>query len=137
MRDPEAMNTPAPDALEQDVLSRPREWLVPLLYEHLVDSLRQASRQMAANNVEGKAASLERASAIVFELHATLDFEHGGELAPRLAALYAYFAGEITAVGRSLDREQLARLVAMLSDLHDGWTRAAERARPRASAPGS
>ena len=31
------------EALENEILTRPREWLVPLLYEHLLSSLRRAS----------------------------------------------------------------------------------------------
>ena len=120
-------------ALEQDVMSRSREWLVPLLYEHLLVNLRRASDQIAARDYEGKAVSLEKASAILFELLAMLDFERGGELASRLAALYSYFAGEVGTVGRTLDTALLARLIQMIASLHESWTYAAAATSPRAS----
>jgi flagellar protein FliS len=111
--------------LEAEVMSRPKQWLVPLLYEHLLANLKRASVQIEACDFEGKAASLNKASAIVFELLASLDYEKGGELAKRLAALYAYFASEISAVGRSLDVARLARLIEMIAGLHESWVQAA------------
>ncbi len=121
--------------LEAEVMSRPKQWLVPLLYEHLLANLKRASVQIEARDLEGKAASLSRASAIVFELLASLDFEKGGELAKRLAALYAYFATEITTVGRSLDVAHLARLIEMIAGLHESWVQAAEATSPRSGSP--
>jgi flagellar secretion chaperone FliS len=120
--------------LEAEVVGRPKEWLVPLLYEHLLKHLRRAAIQFEARDLEGKAASLEKAQAIVLELAASLDHEKGGELAQRLSALYTYFAGEIMAVGRTLDAQHLGRLTAMIADLHDGWVRAAESVSPRGRA---
>jgi flagellar secretion chaperone FliS len=117
--------------LEADVMTRSAQWLVPLMYEHLLACLKRAAVQIEASDFAGKAESLTKASAIVFELLASLDFEKGGELASRLAALYAYFAREITAVGRSLDAEHLTRLIAMIEGLHESWVRAAEATSPR------
>jgi len=111
--------------LENDVLSRPKEWLVPLLYEHLLAQLRRAQVQIQQRDYEGKATSLEKASSIIIELLATLDREKGGELAQRLAALYAYFGSEITAVGNTLDVDRLARTMEMVSSLHESWVIAA------------
>jgi flagellar secretion chaperone FliS len=125
--------------LEAEVLSRPKEWLVPLMYEHLLSSLRRAAVQIAAGDLEGKAVSLEKAQGIVMELIASLDFERGGEIAPRLSALYAYFSGEIMAVGRSLDQGQLERLIEMIAGLHEAWVQAATAVSPRvgSTAPGA
>ncbi|HEV2644088.1 MAG TPA: flagellar export chaperone FliS [Candidatus Elarobacter sp.] len=111
--------------LENDVISRPKEWLVPLLYEHLLAHLRRAHLQIEQRDFEGKAASLEKASAIVIELIQSLDREKGGELAQRLAALYAYFGSEILAVGRSLELGRLTQMMDMVSSLHESWVIAA------------
>jgi flagellar secretion chaperone FliS len=117
--------------LEAEVLSRPKEWLVPLMYEHLLSNLRRADLQIASGDYEGKSVSLEKAQSIVLELIGSLDFARGGEIASRLSALYAYFATEIMTVGRSLDRAQLGRLIEMIEGLHDAWTQAAEAVAPR------
>lgn len=116
--------------LENDVVSRPKEWLVPLLYEHLLAHLRRAQIQIQQREYEGKAASLEKASDILIELMGALDRDKGGELAERLAALYAYFGSEILAVGRSLDTGRLGKTVEMISSLHESWVIAARTQSP-------
>lgn len=117
--------------LENDVLSRSPEWLVPLLYEHLLTRLRRAGVQLESGDVEGRAESLSRANAIVLELAATLDREKGGELAEHLSSLYAYFALEIMNLGRTQDILHLRRLTDLVAELHEAWTLAAEQVAPR------
>jgi flagellar secretion chaperone FliS len=112
---------------DTEVLTSTQERLVPLLYEHLLRSLRQADRQIEAGDIEGRSASLQKASAIVFELLGSLDFEAGGELASRLAGLYGFFAGEIADIGRTRDSERLDALIQMISGLHDAWDQAARQ----------
>jgi flagellar secretion chaperone FliS len=117
--------------LEADVMSRSPEWLVPLLYEHLLSSLRRAGAQIESGDIEGKAASLDRATAIVMELLGSLDTEKGGEIAERLGSLYGFFAGEILTASRTLDVARLDRLIAMITELHASWVAAAESVAPR------
>lgn len=107
------------------MLGRSPEQLVVLLYEHLLTCLRRAQAQMPAGDVEARGQNLEKASDIVFELLSALDMEAGGEIASRLAALYAYFVGEIGALGRKPDRERADRLIALIAGLHESWARAA------------
>jgi flagellar protein FliS len=111
--------------LERRVMSSSRERLVPLLYEHLVANLRRAKLQIEAGDLEGKAASIGKASSILLELRGTLDFEKGGEIAERLSALYSYFAAELLTIGRSLDVVMLDRITTMAASLHEAWERAA------------
>jgi flagellar protein FliS len=120
---------------EARVLGRTPEQLVVLLYEHLLTCLRRARAQMPAGDIEGRGHDLERASDIVFELLSALDMEAGGEIASRLAALYAYFVGEIGALGRKPDEERADRLIALIAGLHESWARAA--ATPAATGGGA
>ena len=120
--------------LENDVLSRSPEWLVTLIYEALLTNLRRAALQIESGDLEGKASSLGRASALVTELMSTLDHDRGGDLADRLASLYAYFALEIMNIGRSLNATNLLGLIAMLEELHGAWIQAAEQVAPRSGA---
>lgn len=119
--------------LENDVVSRPKEWLVPLLYEHLLAQLRRSQVQIQQHDYEGKAVSLEKASDIIIELMSSLDRDTGGELAQRLAALYGYFTTEIIAVGRSLDANRLSKTIDMIASLHESWVIAARTQRPAGS----
>ncbi|MBW3630161.1 MAG: flagellar export chaperone FliS [Gemmatimonadetes bacterium] len=119
--------------LANDIMSRRPEWLVPLLYEHLLVSLQRAGVQITARDFEGKAKSLDRASAIIAELLGSLDHEKGGEIAAQLSSLYAFFTVEILNIGRTLDQDALGRLVELISELHGAWVAAAEQVAPRAS----
>ena len=126
-----AYGNSAAQYLEADVLSRPREWLVPLVYEHIASNLARAKVQIEQKDYEGKAKSLQRAGGLVQELLATLDREQGGELAERLVSLYAFLAAEIVTVGRTLDTDYLQRLIGIVAELHEAWVQAAEQVAPR------
>jgi flagellar protein FliS len=119
--------------LEAEVLSRQPEWLVPLMYEHLLLNLRRASKQIELGDQEGKTVSLDKASAIVMELIGALDFERGGELARQLSGLYLFFSTEMIGARQQVDTARLQRLIQMISDLHEAWSQAAEAVAPRAS----
>lgn len=112
-------------------MSRPKEWLIPLLFEHLLSSLRRAAVQIEVNDISGRAQSLEKASAIVLELSSSLDRENGGALANDLASLYAFFVTEIMQIGLSPNVLRLEKLSLIVEELLDAWTRAAEEVSPR------
>ncbi len=110
---------------QTSVLSASREQLVPLLYEHLLVSLRRASRQIQTGDIEGKASSVEKATAILYELMGSLDFDAEAELASRLASLYAYFLKEVNDASRRLESGRLDPLIEMVGSLHESWVEAA------------
>jgi len=109
---------------ENAVLTTSREDLIPLLYEHLLVSLRRASRQISDRDIQGKAASVGKAQSILYELLGSLDFEAGEELASRLASLYTYFLKELGEASRALDAKRLDPLIEMVSSLHESWVEA-------------
>lgn len=111
---------------EAEVLGSSRERLVVLLYEQLLMNLTRAGHQIERGDIEAKAKSLDRASAVVFELLSALDQDAGGELVSRLAALYTYLISEISAIGRTLSLERLARASALVRVLHESWAQAAQ-----------
>jgi flagellar secretion chaperone FliS len=110
---------------EADILTLSSHQLVPALYARMLEHLRGAVRAIEAGELEAKAHHLEHALAILFELMASLDLNGGGEVAPRLMALYSYFASEIVSIGRTLDVELLGRIVEMIAGLHESWEQAA------------
>jgi len=122
------MNHQAPGATyrESSVMGMSQKQLIPLLYEHLLVGLKRASKQIRERDVEGKAVSVEKATGILYELLASLDFDQGGEIAGRLASLYTYFLKEITEASRSLDADRLDPLVDMISSLYEAWLEVVE-----------
>lgn len=95
--------------------------LVPELYTALESSLGLIDSAIAWGDADGKSQALEAAMAIVFDLIASVDFERGGELAPRLAALYGFFSSELLFIARFDGREQLRALQDMLAVLRGTW----------------
>lgn len=106
---------------ENAVRASTPEQFVPLLYEGLLAQLRRGARQIRDGNIEGKSESVSRASDIVHELLASLDFERGGEIAPPLASLYAFWIREIGEAGRTMDAARLEALEPMVSSLCGAW----------------
>lgn len=94
---------------------------VPEHYELLLGSLARAERELESGAAAGRIPSLEEASGIVFDLLYSLDFKHGGELVPRLAALYGYIANELLNVGKTGDRVRLTHLREMVTSLRKSW----------------
>jgi len=95
---------------------------IPDQYELLLSKLACAEREfMDEATSSGRSAHLEEASGIVFDLLYSLDFRRGGELVPRLAALYGYIASQLLLVGKSRDREQLVHLRDMITTLRQSW----------------
>lgn len=94
---------------------------VPDQYELLLSKLALAERELEASDIGGRSGHLEEASGIVFDLLYSLDFKHGGELVPRLAALYGYIGNELLNVGRTGDTVQLGHLRDMIATLKQSW----------------
>lgn len=110
---------------ETAVMSSSAERLVPVLYEQLLVNLRRGTVRVRNGDVEGKYQSLVTASDIVAELLAALDFDAGGELATRLAALYGFWLREISSAGRELDPKRLEGVSEMVASLLEAWEEAA------------
>ena len=101
--------------------ARQPDTTIPDQYEQLLAKLARAERELEAGQ-GGRSTHLEDASGIVFDLLYALDFKQGGELVPRLAALYGYIGNELLNVGRTGDREQLAHLRDMITTLRQSWS---------------
>jgi flagellin-specific chaperone FliS len=94
---------------------------IPAQYDLLLAKFALADRELEVHGIRNRGAHLEEASAIVFDLLYSLDFKNGGELVPRLAALYGYIGNELLNVGRTGDRVQLGHLRDMIETLKQSW----------------
>jgi flagellar secretion chaperone FliS len=110
---------------EMDVLAMSPPRRVLLIYGFVLSNLRQALRAMGTKDFEAKSRHLCRALEGVQELLVSLDRDAGGELAERLAGLYAFFSTEIVAVDRLLDSARLERIIGLIASLHEAWEQAA------------
>lgn len=106
---------------ELDVLSMSPGGRLLLLYRHLEGNLRLALRALEGEDVENRTARLGKASDIIAELLGSLDLAQGGEVADRLASIYAWILGELPTLLSPRDGDRLTRIVDMVSDLQSAW----------------
>lgn len=121
--------------LVADIGTRSKEWLVPLLYEHLVKHLRRMDLAIDRQDAALQATAAAKASDILYELLGTLDIDAAPQIAKSLASLYSFLIAELLRIGRTKDRKSLARVIRICADLQDAWTQAAEQVAPRGAAP--
>ncbi len=121
--------------LENEILSRPKEWLVPLLYEHLVKHLRRLDQAIQTGNVALQAQASTKASDILYELLGTLDHGPAPHISKPLASLYAFLIAELLRITRSKDTRALGRVIGITSGLLEAWTKAAEQVAPKGAKP--
>lgn len=120
--------------LTADIGTRSKEWLVPLLYEHLVKHLRRMELAIERKDAALQASAAAKASDILYELLGTLNVEAAPQIARPLASLYAFLVAELLRIGRSRDVRALRRVIAICADLQGAWTQVAEQVAPRQAA---
>ncbi len=112
--------------------------LIVMLHERLLADLRGGALAIEAENIEAKAARLQSAYDVIYELMASLDREAGGEISHRLSALYSYMISRIGEGSRTLDPEPLNEVAKHVESLLSAWsTLAAESRESPPSFPGA
>lgn len=94
---------------------------IPAKYDELLVKLADADRDLEQHDVPGRSSHLEEASGIIFDLLYSLDFRQGGELVPRLAALYGYIASQLLLIGKTRNRTDLTHVRDMIRTLKQSW----------------
>ena len=117
--------------LENEILGRSPEWLVPLLFEHLLINLKRAQLQTQAADTLNRAISLSKASSILFELLASLSHDGCEEISGRLSGLYGFWLAELMEQNRTPDVQRLGVIIEMVGELHQAFLGAAEEVAPR------
>jgi len=107
--------------LESRVLSAGPIELVRLLYQTATGAVRDARRHLEEGAVIERSRAISKASAVVLELTAALDFERGGEIAQRLAQLYDYMLRRLTEANFKQTDAPLAEVLGLLTTLAEGW----------------
>lgn len=120
-------NAPAYRAAYQRsaVLTASQGQLIVMLYDGASRFLGQAAAALGERQFELAHNKLRRAEMIINHLQASLDYENGGEIAPRLYAIYAFCKRHLNQarVTGSIDRIEEVR--ALLRTLRDAWAQVA------------
>lgn len=122
-----ATNYTAPRAAYQRsaVLTASQEQLIVMLYDGANRFLIQAGVAMGERQIEDAHNKLRRAEMIISHLQASLDFEQGGELASRLAAIYVFCQRHLNQARIHADPERIEQVRGLLCTLRDAWAQIA------------
>ena len=106
---------------EAAVTTQSKGKLVVMLYEGAIKFLKQAIREIEANNPDEKGKYISKALDILFELNAVLDMEAGGEVATNLRNLYLFMGRHLTEANAKQDIGKIEDVIKLLEELNQGW----------------
>ncbi|MFH2055601.1 MAG: flagellar export chaperone FliS [bacterium] len=95
--------------------------LIVMCYKGAISFLEQAKRAHAAGEFEEFSELLEKAHRVIVHLYTTLDAERGGEIAAKLADLYAYMISQLYVVSATKEIKTVDSLIQLLGTVKEGW----------------
>ena len=104
-----------------------------MLYQGAIDAIKQAKIDMASGNMASKGKEVLRATDIINQFIASLDYEVGGDLAHNLEALYRYMLEQLLAANAYNDHQALDTVLNLLVTLKSGWDEAVVAQRKKAA----
>lgn len=106
--------------------------LVVMMYDTAIAELEQARRHIGTRQIGRRVRCLNKASSILTELQAALNFEAGGEIARSLDRLYAYMRRRLFEANLHQDGAAVEEVVKLLASLRPAWAAVAQAEAARA-----
>ena len=115
--------------LEQSIMQMSQGELLVLTFDEAIKNLKKANFALEDKNYEKFEEALQKTNRVVRYLHQTLDMEQ--PISRDLARLYDFVTFDLGLVqaGRERRQEELPKLVAIMSDLRDGFLGASKIAK--------
>lgn len=120
------MNMYSNDYLKNQIASASKEQLLIMFYDGAIRFTGQAKQAIENSDIERRNYTINKASAIVSELAATLDHDIGGKIAEDLDALYNYMLSEYNLATVKNSVTPLENIETILVDLRETWVQAIE-----------
>ncbi len=124
------MNNPYKNYQKTQITTASRGKILLMLYEGAIRFTRQAQVAMEAKKIAEKGKYISKATAIISELMATLDFKTGGQLAVDLENLYVFMIDKLIEGNIKNDPECLKNVEKLLRTLHTAWQDVVDNPRP-------
>ena len=124
------MTNPYKQYQKTQVVTASREKILLMLYEGAIRFTKQARVAMNEKKIAEKGKSISKATAIVSELMATLDFKIGGQLAQDLENLYIFMIDKLIEANVHNKVECLDDVERLLNTLYSAWKDVIENPRP-------
>ena len=106
--------------------------LVVMMYDSAIAALEQARQHIRVRDIGRRVRCLNKASSILTELQAALNFEAGGEIARSLDRLYAYMRRRLFEANLHQDGAAVEEVVKLLANLRPAWAAVAQAEAARA-----
>ncbi len=124
------MNNPYKAYQKTHVTTASREKVLLMLYEGAIRFVKHAEVAMLEKKIAEKGKYISKATAILSELMATLDFKLGGQLAVDLENLYVFMIDKLIEGNINNDVECLRAVETLLRTLYTAWQDVVENPRP-------
>ncbi|MCG8516405.1 flagellar export chaperone FliS [Marinobacter sp. CA1] len=95
--------------------------LIQLLYNGAIERINMSKARIQVKDYEGKARLINKAIEIIGGLRSFLDFDQGGDLAPRLDSLYEYMERALLDASLTNDVARLDEVIELLRSIKEGW----------------
>ncbi len=122
-------NNPYRQYQKTQVTTASREKILLMLYEGAIRFVKLAQTAMTQKKVAEKGKYVSRATAIISELMATLDFKVGGQLAQDLENLYIFMIDKLIEGNINNNMECLESVEKILMTLYSAWKDVVENPR--------
>ena len=124
------MSNPYSQYQKTQVTTASREKVLLMLYEGAIRFTKHAHGAMKQGKIAEKGKFISKATAILSELMATLDFKAGGQLAVDLENLYVFMIDKLIEGNINNDVEALENVERLLMTLYEAWKDVIENPRP-------
>ena len=102
--------------------------LIVILYDGAIHALKEAQEHLKRKDIARRARCINRATSVISELQASLNFKEGGEIALSLDRLYNYMKQQIFRANVEQNIEPLAEVGNLLEGLRSAWCELAAQA---------
>lgn len=124
------MTNPYKHYQKTQVTTASREKILLMLYEGAIRFTKQARVAMNEKKIADKGKYISKATAILSELMATLDFKVGGQLAHDLENLYIFMIDKLIEANIQNKVEPLDHVERLLHTLYSAWKDVIDNPRP-------
>lgn len=124
------MSNPYRQYQKTSITTASREKILLMLYEGCIRFIKQAIVAMEEKKIAEKGKYISKATAIISELMATLDFKIGGQLAIDLENLYVFMIDKLIEGNIGNKVENLKHVEQLMNTLYVAWKDVIENPRP-------
>jgi flagellar protein FliS len=95
--------------------------LIVMCYKGGIKYLVESRQKLETGDINGFSESIEKAHRVIVHLYTTLDMDKGGEIAAKLAELYAYLINQIYLLNATKSVDLFDGIIGVMTTLKEGW----------------